>query len=230
MKAGPERIAKGHKPYAIEARKANTDRGLDLGITPASASDIQALAIQRSRGGAVGDGGILFSGGARDGPDNAADRGEARRSGAGEPGGGTRGEGDGGARPGEGVPRPGAGAADELRFSEGTPARWRRADAIRSQQEQSFDPTDALDLPARQGTIRNPRAAVLPCAPGERLQPGFASQARVHEPARRLCAIIRHEPIRWILSRWGGARAFPDGLPSMRSLIERSKGSQSIQR
>lgn len=162
--AGTARVAEGLKTYATEAKKANAERGLDLGIAPASADDIQRLAIERSRGGA-GDSGVLFSGGARNGPDNASDRGQVRGPGSGEPGTDVGTAGDGGARPGQGDARPGGAAPDELNFNGpqhqggATAPAGTGEDSVRSLQQQSFDLADALDLPLRQGRVRSHRAS-----------------------------------------------------------------------
>jgi cytochrome c2 len=159
--AGAARIAEGlKKTYAIEARKVSAEQGLDLGLAPTSAADIQRLAIERSRGGSD-QSGILLRGGAGDGANAAAGGGEIRRSGIGGEGPSAGDAGAGRARPGEGESRS-AGTPSDLREgarrSTPLPAAGTGEDPVRSLQQQAFDLAESLDLPLRQGRIRNPRA------------------------------------------------------------------------
>ena len=61
--AGAPNIADKIKFYAQEARKVSAGEGLDLGLAPVSARDIQALAAQRgSNRGQAGNSEDLFAG------------------------------------------------------------------------------------------------------------------------------------------------------------------------
>lgn len=117
--AGATRIADGLAFYVEEARKVSAETGLDLGVEPVRAADIQNLMLRRARDGDTQS--LQLESRPGDGPGAAAPRAEASRQETQETG---RDTGDQGERsPAEGREEP---AAGELRprtptVGEGTP-------------------------------------------------------------------------------------------------------------
>lgn len=118
--AGAPTIAEKLKFYAQEARKVSAGDGLDLGLAPVSARDIQALAAQRgSNRGQAGDPQDLFAGGGagvrESGAARNADPGRSVADGGGEGSGGARAGGDQG-----GQVRGGVAPEGDLLFRKGS--------------------------------------------------------------------------------------------------------------
>jgi ddrB-like ParB superfamily domain len=186
--AGGQRIADALRFYAEEGSKVSADGGLDLGMVPVTARDIQKLAVEKGAQGygrRADEGGLFLAGGPGSGEGGPAARGEASGPRARQSGAGPRGAGaeldlgaQGGTRPDELnaiAARRGGGSLpmQRARPDEGISADTgtgtsiatvpeapspQRDVAIRSLQQQAMELAKQLDFPLREGRIQSRNA------------------------------------------------------------------------